>query len=166
MILAVDVQYNSSEAHVGAVLFEAWDSEYYRSFSTHCSDIQEYESGEFYKRELPCLLKLIVPLLEKEKIDTIVVDGYVDLGEHVPGLGRHLFYALDEKVEVVGVAKTVYRGAPCLEVVRGTSEKPLLVSSTGNVYKAVDAVKSMAGSYRFPTQLMRADHVARGLSNV
>lgn len=163
MILAIDVQYNGTSAYAGAVLFEAWDANTSTAYSTYCPNVQEYESGEFYKRELPCLLKLIAPLMETEKIDTIVIDGYVDLGEGVPGLGRHLFYSLGEKVEVVGVAKTAYRDAPCVEVIRGNAKKPLLVTSTGDVHKAAVSVKSMFGPHRLPLLLQRADHMARGL---
>lgn len=170
MILAVDVHYNSAGAYVGAALCEFWDSHKQRGFSEHCLGVEEildYTPGELYKRELPFLLKIIAPLLKTYPIiNTIVVDGYVDLGEGVPGLGRHLFHALEEKVEVVGVAKTVYKGAPCVEVLRGTSKKPLLVTSTGDVHKAASGVKSMDGPDRLPYLLMKADHIARGFSNV
>ena len=57
----------------------------------------------------------------------IIVDGYVWLGdESHPGLGGHLYAALDRKVPVIGVAKTRYcrSRAGGSEVLRGESAKP------------------------------------------
>ena len=60
MILAIDVAYTENAAQVAGIVFESWTSS---SISNHylitIKPIADYESGQFYKRELPCILKLL-----------------------------------------------------------------------------------------------------------
>jgi deoxyinosine 3'endonuclease (endonuclease V) len=59
MILAVDVHYKGQKALVAGVLFENWDDDYpCEIFMSTFSNIEKYEPGQFYKRELPCILRL------------------------------------------------------------------------------------------------------------
>jgi deoxyribonuclease V len=95
-------------------------------------------------------------------VHTVVVDGFVDLGEGRPGLGRHLFAAFAAQVAVVGVAKSAFAGAPALPVLRGSSRKPLWVTSTGDVEVAAQHIVSMAGAHRLPDLLKLTDSLARG----
>jgi deoxyribonuclease V len=89
------------------------------------------------------------------------VDGYVGL-DGKPGLGRHLFDHLSQQVPVIGVAKTRCRGAPAIEVCRGSSQSPLYVSAVGtDVDGAAARVRRMHGPYRIPTLLKRVDRIAR-----
>lgn len=46
-------------------------------------------------------------LLSKHNLkpDCIIVDGFVHLEDDKPGLGKHLYDALNGKVRVIGVAK-------------------------------------------------------------
>jgi len=76
VILAVDVQYSDRTGSVAGVLFNNWtDSKPFKEYLSIIDDICEYESGQFYKRELPCILKLI----NEHSISptVLVIDGYV-----------------------------------------------------------------------------------------
>jgi len=122
---------------------------------------EDYQPGEFYRRELPCLLDAIERAPHPPK--TIVVDGYVwldvDLKE---GLGGKLYQALNGKCEVVGVAKNHFRGAPAVEIFRGQSKRPLYVTSAGmELEKAVECIGRMHGTNRIPFHLKRHDQIAR-----
>ena len=80
MILAIDVDYRQSKAVAAGVLFRDWQAEApIKEVTTNCDLVHDYVPGEFYRRELPCLLKLL------EQVDlnlkTIVIDGYVYLGK-------------------------------------------------------------------------------------
>jgi deoxyribonuclease V len=117
MIAAVDVCYSETCATAGGVLFAQWTSERpARELREFIERVEPYEPGSFYKRELPCLLKLLEPV--KDRVETIIVDGYVWLGpESRPGLGAHLYQSLGKLVPVIGVAKSIFRGATNAEAV-------------------------------------------------
>ncbi|WP_236021588.1 endonuclease V [Geomesophilobacter sediminis] len=163
MILSVDVYYQNSRASVAGVSFLNWeDSDADGIFRTVLDPVAEYQPGQFYLRELPCILKLI----EEHDLhpDVVIVDGYVYLdGHHRPGLGKHLFDALGGKVVVVGVAKRHFQGVPAeYEVFRGGSRRPLYVTSAGMPLEAAKAaVLSLHGKYRVPTLLKKADQLCR-----
>ncbi|RZG73430.1 endonuclease V, partial [Acinetobacter sp. WCHAc060033] len=60
MIIVLDVAYAESFAHVAGVVFENWTSQKAaQTYTLKVQEIAEYESGQFYKRELPCLLALL-----------------------------------------------------------------------------------------------------------
>lgn len=163
-ILAVDVQYNGDvSAQVAGIVFADWpDTKTVESMSFTKHGIEPYVPGEFYKRELPCIMDLLARL--QTQPDIIIVDGYVDCGVDHHGLGRHLFDALGGRVPIIGVAKTSFLGAPHVEVVHGhTSVKPMYVTTAGiDIDVAVDGIKRMAGSYRIPDLLKSVDGLARG----
>ena len=163
MILAIDVHYRQSTALAAGVLFEHWsDSEPNQEYTCEIQNVAPYASGNFYKRELPCILAL----LNKHNllVDCIVIDGYVYLGdESQPGLGKYLFDALGGLVTVVGVAKSPFPGiSNNQKVFRGKSEKPLFVTTTGDLAGAKNNIKHMHGKFRLPTLLKRADYLCRG----
>ena len=59
MVLSFDVHYRNNKAKVVGILFE-WDDISSRQIIIEFVDnVDEYISGEFYKRELPCLIKII-----------------------------------------------------------------------------------------------------------
>ena len=60
-------------------------------------------------------------------VETILVDGYVWLEEGRPGLGGALFASV--RLPVIGVAKTRFRGANAVEVLRGQSHSPLYITA-------------------------------------
>lgn len=110
MLLAVDVHYQANRAHVAGVAFERWSSS--RPQAVYCSAVkraQAYVPGEFYKRELPGILRLIDD--HELSPGTIIIDGHVYLdGVSQPGLGKHLYDALDGRARIVGVAKNALPG--------------------------------------------------------
>lgn len=162
MILATDVHYSDSTAVAAGVLFQNWsDAEPQEEYVCKIPSVESYESGSFYKRELPCILTL----LQKYKltVDCIVIDGYVYLDNHSrPGLGKYLFDALGGTVTVVGVAKSSFPGISTeSEIVRGKSQNPLYVTSTGNIDAAKSDILGMHGEFRLPTLLKRVDSLCR-----
>lgn len=162
MILAVDVCYNDSDAVVAGVLFEEWTSGNSRAdYISHVDEVQDYVPGQFYKRELPCILALI----EEHHLQPycIVIDGYVFLdGVNKPGLGYRLYEALDKRIAVIGVAKKPFAGiADDYAVLRGDSQKPLYVTATSDLSQAKKTIASMHGNHRIPTLLKRADQLCR-----
>ncbi len=166
MILVVDVQYAPQDewARVGVVLFEGWDAlEAVTDFVTMIGEVLPYESGAFFKRELPCIVPAINHALSLHPIETIVIDGFIDLGSNKPGLGRYLHDQLGKKIDIVGVAKNCYKGAPATAITRGQSGNPLWISSTADHSKAAEHVADMAGDSRIPFLLKRADSLARAI---
>jgi len=99
MILAVDVDYrNDNSAKVAGVLFEHWDDrEPTQILTSLIPKVNEYISGEFYRRELPCILDILKQV--EDKLEYIVVDGYVYLNDKM-GLGAYLYEALDKKIKL------------------------------------------------------------------
>jgi len=163
MFLAVDVHYEESGAIAAGVVFENWESTTpLHSVVSKRRLVEDYEPGLFYRRELPCILDLLQDVGESPQC--ILVDGYVYLdGVSRPGLGKHLYDALQGRVRVVGVAKTQFRGiGPQFEVRRGNSEKPLYVTCVGEELAVAKAgVKAMHGAHRIPTMLKAVDQLCR-----
>jgi deoxyribonuclease V len=123
---------------------------------------EEYEPGNFKKRELPFLVTLVEACRARGPLATILVDSYVWLDGGRPGLGGHLYEVLDKAVPVIGVAKTRYRGAEAIEILRGQSKSPLLISAAGiEPSAAADFVRAMHGEHRIPTLLRAVDHASR-----
>lgn len=163
MILAVDVQYYGEHAVVAGVIFADWqDRTPAGEVITRVAVHAPYEPGEFYRRELPCILQLIVE--NDLEPDCIVVDGFVYLdGNNRPGLGRHLFDALEGKVAVIGVAKRAFGEIPAeFTIYRGESGRPLYVTAAGiDIEEAKRCIAKMHGRHRQPTLLKRADWLCR-----
>ena len=161
MIAAFDVHYlQNGYASAAAVLFSDYgDAEPAAEYSQLLPVTADYIPGEFYRRELPCILTL---LGQFNKVpDEMVVDGYVMLG-NTPGLGQHLFNSFDGKIPVVGVAKSKFEGAGGIEVFRGGSIHPLYVTAAGvDLQKASERIRTMHGDHRIPTLLKRVDALAR-----
>ncbi len=163
MLICLDVDYRDGDRAVAAgILFRSWsDSTPAGVVTTVIEHVAPYESGAFYKRELPCLLAILARVTDP--IDAIVVDSYVLLDGWREGLGGHLYNELDGNVPVIGVAKTEFLGATnSTPVLRGTSKKPLFVSAKGIELQAAAAhVQSMAGEFRIPTLLTAVDRLCR-----
>ncbi len=165
IIACVDVQYKDTSASSAIVVFQGWDSnEVIFQNVVSVLDIAEYRPGEFYLRELPCLSKVLSTI--SCEIDFIIVDGYVWLDDNFkPGLGARLYESLERRVPVVGIGKTRFRGAPSVEVFRGESRQPLLVTAVGiSGDQAAACVVTMHGPYRIPTMIRRVDQLARSLN--
>lgn len=165
MILGFDTYYYENKAKTVCVSFEHWTaSETAAVFSEVLEDIEEYVPGAFYRRELPCILSLFEKLPEKS-VEAIIVDGFVYLDdEQKPGLGKYLYEALEQKIPVVGVAKTNFATIERNKklVFRGQSERPLYVTAVGmELDEAADKVKSMSGTFRIPDLLKRLDQLTK-----
>lgn len=164
MILAVDVHYRASNAVVAGVLFEHWEADAPNTELTVTVPLATaaYEPGQFYKRELPCVLALLRHLAQEP--DYILVDGYVSLGsDGRPGLGQHVYEALQGRVVIIGVAKSRFKDTPSTtEVLRGDSQRALYVTAVGiTTMEAKNYVTRMHGAHRLPTLLKRVDHLSR-----
>jgi deoxyribonuclease V len=161
--LALDVHYEERRAVGACVAFEraADEAPAFVIVEVFPEPPAAYEPGNFRKRELPVLLRLVEAARKRGLvIDSILVDGYVWLGEAKPGLGWHLHAALG--VPVVGVAKTRFKSAPAVEVCRGRSASPLFVTAVGvSPEEAAAFVRAMHGPFRIPTLLRRVDRAAR-----
>jgi len=163
MKACTDVHYGKDLGSAACVLFHEWtDSEAIDEIVKVIRGVAPYESGRFYRRELPCLLEVLRDV--RGELEVVIVDGYVRLGKDgSPGLGAHLYQALDERIPVIGVAKRVFRqDAPAVPVWRGNSRKALYVSAAGmETSVAAEHVRIMHGPFRIPTLLKRADTVCR-----
>jgi deoxyribonuclease V len=166
MILAFDVCYNGNNiAQSVCVGFEQWSDQIpkvvYKDFVI---GLEEYAPGEFYKRELPCIEKLLHKM-DLKKISTIIVDGYVYLDDAgKPGLGAHLYHRCERLIPVIGVAKTPFANNTNLVklVYRGKSSKPLYVSSIGvDPEEAARSIQHMHGEFRIPSILKKLDTLTR-----
>ncbi len=163
-VLAMDVGYYDRSAKAVGVLFNWDDSEPSDVITAITDSVEEYSPGEFYKRELPCLMK-VIEQLNMTSIDTIIIDGYVTLDDNgKAGLGLHLWHALDKKFKVIGVAKTSYHNnrLETHEVIRGQSKKPLFVTAVGlNKEAAAILIKEMKGTNRIPDILKTLDTLTK-----
>lgn len=162
-IAAIDVDYRDDKAVAACVVFDAWDaSDSSEEKVMNISSVEPYVSGQFYRREMPCILAVLGKLSTKP--DVVIVDGFVWLGDPTkPGLGGHLWEALGRRKDVVGVAKNAFAGAaPIREVYRGTSKRPLYVGAAGcDLDSAALNVSAMHGDHRLPTLLRRVDRLCR-----
>ena len=164
--LAVDVQYVGDESAVAAgIAFANWASaEVARTVSVRIDDVAPYQPGRFFARELPCIMQLLEAFGQTPA--TLVIDGYVTLGaDENDGLGAHVFRALDGRVPVIGVAKTRFTDTPTdTEVYRGTSARPLYVTSRGIDHaEAKRLIREMHGDNRMPTLLTAVDRACRNV---
>jgi deoxyribonuclease V len=165
MLIAIDVYYRQHEARVAGVLFDDWmDAQPLEVISCAVNAPPEYQPGEFFRRELPCILSLLEII--DFKLETIIIDGFVFLdGTDNPGLGKHLYDALNAKVPIIGVAKSPFKGiTDHFALTRGQSLRPLYVTCEGLALdQAKTKILSMHGNYRIPTLLKLADTASRAI---
>ncbi|MCS4302823.1 endonuclease V [Chryseobacterium sp. BIGb0232] len=165
MIYAFDTYYYEDYANTVCIAFEDWKSGREVEIFTEQTPItSEYESGAFYKRELPCILSLLSKIVLKEE-DIIIVDGYVTLDDEGKiGLGGHLYEVLQGKVPIVGVAKNEFTtpDSQRRSVFRGDSKTPLFVTAKGvDVDQIKLDIEQMHGPFRIPTLLKKLDQLSR-----
>jgi len=167
MIYAFDTYYFEDRAKTVCLAFSRWtDKEPSAICIKYTNQVNEYESGEFFKRELPCIMDIINDLNLTDQ-DFIIVDGYVILNnEYKIGLGGYLYKALNEKIPIIGVAKSLYNepNEQRIALVRGNSKRPLFITSLGiETELAYEYIKSMDGDFRIPTLLKKLDQLTRSL---
>ncbi len=161
MILAFDSHYFDNKAKTVCLEFEDWSTtSNYKVHTETLENIAQYVSGEFYKRELPCILSLLSKF-DLNSIHAIVIDGFVYLDDDGKfGLGAHLFEKLNKKIPIIGVAKTNFATINQLKksLFRGESKKPLFITAIGmNLDEAFNNISAMQGDFRIPTLLKALD---------
>ncbi len=165
-IAFLDVDYRDNGARAACVVVDGWaagvaSAVYVQDIAT----VSAYEPGQFYRREMPCLMAVLAQLPAPP--DVLVVDGYVWLASlERAGLGAHLFTAMGGVVPVVGIAKTAFHGVDASAVVapvlRGSSKNALYVTAVGMpLDEAADCVRGMCGPHRIPDILRLTDQLAR-----
>jgi deoxyribonuclease V len=161
VFVAADVHYlRSGGARAAAIVTaDASFSDVLAERTQSLPDVAPYQPGQFYLRELPPLRAVLDGL---SPVGLLVVDGYADLDpDGRPGLGAHAHAEFG--IPVIGVAKTAFCTAThAIPVLRGTSTRPLFITAAGMPRPdAADLVRHMAGRYRLPDVLRRADTLAR-----
>src|SRR5262245_8771648 len=151
VIACVDVADDGARAVAACIVAAGWTAEApIETHVTRLERVREYVPGRFFERELPCISRVLSRV--GEPLDVVVVDGYVWLdGRGRRGLGAHLFDSLGGGCAVVGVAKTPFRrddgpggAGAALEVLRGSSARPLYVTAIGmDAAEAAARVRSM-----------------------
>ncbi len=166
MIYFFDTHYRNKKAYTAVIGINSWESiEPSVELISVFEDVEEYISGQFYKRELPCLLKALEELKLDQDKDILVVDGYVLLSAQGKlGLGGYLYESLNGIIPVIGVAKNGYAQniKNMVKVFRGESKKPLYVTSLGiDIDYVGEQIKAMHGEFRLPTILKMVDLKSR-----
>lgn len=161
MILAFDTYYFGEKAYTVCLEFESWESDsYINCYSEIKTGVKEYISGEFYKRELPCILSLLSKI-NLANVEYIIIDGFVYVDDEGKlGLGGHLSESINFAIPVIGLAKTDFASIKMkkFSIIRGESTKPLYISAIGlDLENAANLVKSMHGDFRIPTLLKKLD---------
>ena len=165
MIHAFDTYYNENLAKTVCLTFNNWEDEKCVNILSEEIRIKcDYKSGEFYKRELPCLLSLISKMNLKDG-NIIIIDGYVTLdNKGRKGLGGYLYDELNQKNPVIGVAKNKFseKDDERILIYRGTSRKPLFITSKGIDNKLASTfIREMKGSFRIPDLLKNVDQLTK-----
>jgi deoxyribonuclease V len=160
MKVCIDLDYKVDKAQAAGLVFENWEDEKpLKIYTAVIENIIEYIPGEFYKREMPCILAVLA--LVSEPIAMIIIDGFVWLNGK-KGLGGHLYETLANNIPIIGVAKSNFKGADLVtEVFRGESKRALFISSVGTEQEVADKIKKMHGNFRIPTLLKLVDSVCR-----
>ena len=161
MILAIDVHYQDNKAKAVAFAFADWRSiKPDNIYIEHLDQVAPYVPGQFYQRELPCI-KALLNSISLDDVATIVIDGYVlldDEGKY--GLGGYLYDYLNQKINVIGVAKHRFHNNTknVIEIHRGQSINPLFITSLGVANDiAANCISVMQGPFRMPTLLQQLD---------
>ncbi|QSW87338.1 endonuclease V [Flavobacterium endoglycinae] len=165
MILAFDTYYFDNKAKTVCLEFSEYNQK--ENFKVHTEiieNVEEYIPGEFYKRELPCIMS-VLNQINLENIEVIIVDGFVYLDDDKKyGLGGHLYEKLNRQIPIIGVAKTNFASIEKNKkaLYRGDSIKPLYITSIGiDLEEAFKNIESMHGEFRMPTLLKELDRLTK-----
>ncbi|MCW1968987.1 MAG: endonuclease V [Anaerolineae bacterium] len=164
MYFSCDVQYEQKIGYAAGICFQRLQSQSVDFVVTAIlQPVAEYKPGEFYQRELPCLIELIKKLETLPKI--IFIDGYVWLQNDQLALGGRLYEYLDRKVIVIGIAKSFLRIAgENISMYYKSSHRPIYISAAGlSLDDAMQCVKEMPYQGHLPLMMKYADIAARNL---
>lgn len=169
MKLIIDVSYQNNRAKVVGGFFENWNDEnLFKISEKFVENVEEYIPGQFYKRELPCILEFLNDL-NLEEIELIIIDGFIYLDdENKKGLGAYLYESLNHRIPIIGVAKSKFHNnnLNVNEVLRGESRNPLYVSSIGiDLSEATDFIQNMYGEFRLPHLIKLVDTETKRIIN-
>jgi len=161
MKLIIDVSYQNNQAKVVGGFFENWlDDSLIKQSSRIVEKVEDYVSGEFYKRELPCILEFLSDVNLKE-IELIIIDGFIYLDdERKSGLGAYLYDRLNKEIPIIGVSKSRFynNNKYVKEVFRGESKNALYISAIGiELLEASLLIEKMCGEYRLPKLIKQVD---------
>lgn len=165
--LILDAYYHDVDgkttANVSAIRFTGIENNIIlNEYKAVIHNVSPYKSGQFYKREMPCLLGLIDKI--NDPFDVIIIDGYVCLdGQDKAGLGKYLYDQLIIKKPIIGIAKTNFYGIPSeYKIYRGTSKHPLYVTCINiSIDTAKTWVQKLQGQYRIPDIVKKTDILSR-----
>jgi deoxyribonuclease V len=161
MILAIDVHYKTEAAKVVCAVLQHWkDASASHFWIKYVKNVAPYIPGAFYKRELPCMLEILQDV-DFTTIECVIIDGFVVLDDTgKPGLGTYLYESIQQKVSVIGVAKSRFHQNTknVVPVLRGESKNPLFVTAVGiDLQQAANNILYMHGKYRIPDVLKELD---------
>ncbi len=168
-IACIDVGYTESAsdpttAIAACVVIADWSDANAIAEHVICiANVRDYQPGQFYLRELPCIQAVLAEL--KTSPSCVVIDGYVWLDDQDhPGLGKYLYDAFDQIVPVIGVAKNPFkRSLHARKLYRGGSTRPLYITSVGiSDSRAASNIAAMHGPHRYLTLLKQVDRLSRG----
>ena len=168
MIAIFDAFYRKDKTITSCVCISSWESVSSALEIVDESAIaHDYISGELFKREMPGIISILERLKAQVIPSFIIIDGYVWLEVGRPGLGHHLFLASGGQTPVIGVAKNPFKGSPHSTLAfRGESRKPLYVTSIGiSQSTSAEMICKMAGSYRLPAMIKRADILSKQIAH-
>ena len=159
--LAIDTYYTEENAYTVGVFFSQWDDVEPLKIIKR---ITKPVPGEFYKRELPCIMDLLGGV-DFDSLSTVIVDGFIRIekdGVLVPGLGEHLYDEIkDWNISIIGVAKSKFDGCEkwSVPIIRKAGSKPLYVQGIGRYTDemAASLIKGMSGPNKLPTLLHLLD---------
>lgn len=165
--LILDVYYkefnNNTIATVAGIRFSGIEKHHIlNEYKTTIYNVESYQPGQFYKREMPCLVTLIEKI--QESFDVIIIDGYVYLDKwQKAGLGKHLYDNLSVKKPIIGIAKTHFYDIPQdYAVYHGISKNPLYVTCIDfNISVSKNLVKNLQGNHRIPDIIKMVDKLTR-----
>lgn len=171
MIIALDSYYKEDICNTSLVLFANVESQIPILTDTIFTKVKtKYIPGEFYKRELPGIEKILFKFQLDHpdywnNVDIIITDSFVRLkveDKEWDGLGNHLHNIIKDKI-IIGVAKSNFGDCDQISeiIYRGNSKTPLYVQSTRDNYIASLFIKQMHGKYRIPTMLKEVDKLSR-----
>lgn len=164
MIAAIDIHYKETYAKAVCVVFDWADETAEHVYTDLITEVAPYVSGEFYKRELPCIIK-VLEQVQLDTLEAIIVDGHVFVdNDKKYGLGGYVWEALDKQVPIIGIAKKsfIHTEKVATPIKRGTSESPLFVSCIGIDKETVlEKIKLFHGEHRMPTILKLVDSHSR-----
>ncbi len=102
---------------------------------------------------------------ELSDIDLVIVDSFVVSDDNgTLGPEGHFFEKLDQKIPVIGVAKSGFHLNKKITkaLLRRESKKPLYILSTGIALdRAYEYIKAMHEKYRIPTLLQTLDGMTK-----